>query len=735
MTGVIVLNSTIEWLGIDENTFVLERVLWLDATGKQVVVMPLFNPKALPLWKDARDIERVMADGEAVKRTVDPYSGLITAEAEILQKHRERRDRAWEMIKDLVEDEPDIYRDERRGRLVAETAERFGVHKGTIYKYLRRYWAGGKTKNALLPAYDRCGAPGRERKISDKSAKRGRPPKIVKLDGDRIGVNIDEDIKRIFRAGTKMFYNNKDKAPLTRAYQQMIEKFFSVGFREDEGVQIPILPPANELPTFGQYRYWYSKELDLRKSITAREGERGFALRKRAVLGNSTQMAFGPGSLYQIDATIVSVYLVSSFNRSQIIGKPVLYVVIDVLSRMVAGLYIGLEGPGWVGAMMALANAAADKVSFCAEYGIEISPQEWLCRHLPEAILADRGELEGINADHLVDSLNITMANTPPYRADWKGIVEQHFRLDDLKVIHWLPGAVRERFRERGERDYRLDATLDLHQFTKIMIYTALQYNLHHRMEWYPRDDFMVSEGVEPIPIELWNWGIANRSGHLREVAPDIVRLSLMPRDQAAVTPKGIRFKGMYYSCERALLEQWFEKARVYGQWTVPVSFDPRSTDVIYLCPRDGREIEPCQLLKTQELYKGRRLEEVLELQELERMQHALRTTDEMQSKAELNARIKAVVAEAKEQTEAAGSGGASNRQRIKNIRRNRAEEKEQIRQEEAWILNDKDKAPGSEIKSHEPPRTENGAGEKNSSWREKDFEMLKRLRKERGDQ
>lgn len=735
MSVVVMVNSIIEWFGTDEDVSMFERVLWLDSTGNQVVVMPLFDPKALPIWRNAQDIEKAIIAGEALKRTMDPYSGLYIADAEILQKHRERRDRAWEIIKELVEDEPDIFREKGRGRLVAETAKSFGVHKMTIYKYMRRYWAGGKTKNALLPAYDRCGAPGRERKVSDKGAKRGRPPKIAKVDGDKIGINIDEEVKRIFRAGTKMFYNNKDKAPLTRAYQQMIEKFFSIGFREDEGVQIPILPPATELPTFGQYRYWHSKELDLRKSITAREGERGFALRKRAVLGNSTQMAFGPGSIYQIDATIVSVYLVSSFNRSQIIGKPVLYVVIDVLSRMVTGLYVGLEGPSWVGAMMALANTAADKVSFCAEYGIEVSPEEWPCHHLPEAILADRGELEGINADHLVDSLSITMANTPPYRADWKGIVEQHFRLDDLRVIHWLPGAIRERFRERGERDYRLNATLDLHQFTKIMIYTALQYNLHHRMEWYPRDEFMVSEGVEPIPIELWNWGMANRSGHLREVAPDIVRLSLMPRDQAAVTPKGIRFKGMYYSCERALSEQWFEKARVYGQWTIPVSFDPRSTDVIYLCPRDGRVIEPCQLLKTQELYKGRRLEEVLELQELERMQHALHATDEMQSKAELNARIKAVVAEAKEQTEAAGSGGTSNRQRIKNIRRNRAEEKEQIRQEEAWVLNDKQNAPGYDTKTPQPSRAEDETGERNPSWRKKDFEILKRLRRERGDQ
>ena len=112
-------------------------------------------------------------------------------------------------------------------------------------------------------------------------------------------------------------------------------------------------------------------------------------------------MAFGPGSLYQIDATIVDLYLVSSFNRTCIIGRPVLYLVVDVFSRMIVGMSVLLEGPSWVGAMLALDCAMSDKVSFCAQYGIEITSEQWNCHHLPKAILADRGEFESYNADTL----------------------------------------------------------------------------------------------------------------------------------------------------------------------------------------------------------------------------------------------------------------------------------------------------------------------------------------------
>jgi hypothetical protein len=70
-------------------------------------------------------------------------------------------------------------------------------------------------------------------------------------------------------------------------------------------------------------------------------------------------------AMYEIDATIGDVYLVSRFDRNKIIGRPVVYIVIDVFSRMITGVYIGLEGPSWVGAMMALANATAPKVEYC----------------------------------------------------------------------------------------------------------------------------------------------------------------------------------------------------------------------------------------------------------------------------------------------------------------------------------------------------------------------------------
>ncbi|MEA4961583.1 hypothetical protein [Lutispora sp.] len=303
------------------------------------------------------------------------------------------------------------------------------------------------------------------------------------------------------------------------------------------------------------------KEKNIQKALIARKGEKKYKLQHRAVLGKSDAETIGPGSMYQIDATIGDVYLVSRYNRNWIIGRPVIYAVIDVFSRMITGLYVGLEGPSWVGAMMALANAAMDKVNFCAEYGISISDEMWPCNYIPQTILADRGEIESKNIDRLIETLHVKVQNTPPYRADWKGIVEQYFRTINTKVKPLVPGFIDVDFRQRGGNDYRYDAKLDIFQFTQIIIKCVL----HHNENWlssYNKDELMVADEVNPIPMKLWKWGVANRSGILRSYHEDIIKLNLMPVDKAMVTAKGIKYKKMFYSCDKAIQEMWFEKAR-----------------------------------------------------------------------------------------------------------------------------------------------------------------------------
>lgn len=677
-----VVNTILEWIDSDSEKSFSERVLWRDPKGELIVVISISDWEALPTIRSQVEIEDAFEREIVFRRTIDPFASLTTPDPNTPAKHLEIRDQVWEKICRLVAQEPEIYDEKFRRKLIMQDPIASKGSMTHVYEYLRRYWKRGMTKNALLPDYGKCGAPGKDRKCNE--AKRGRKSILARNNPDQAGVNIDDKIKDIFNISVKHYFNNRDENPLRRAYDLMIANFFNTGFQLKGGIQVPIIPPAHTLPTLGQFAYWFHRKNDLIHSIVSRKGRRSYELNHRPVLGDSTQMAFGPGSIFQIDATIADVYLVSAINRSWIIGRPVVYFCVDAFSHLVTGLYVGLEGPSWLTGMMALANATTDKVSYCAEYGIEITADDWPCSYLPEQTLADRGEFIGCSSDNLVESLNISFANTATFRGDMKAIVERSFRRANETSIKWLPGAVRKR--EPGDGDYRLDATLTLHEFTKIMILMTIEYNLFHRIDHYPFGRDMMNDEVEPIPLELWNWGIANRTGHLREKSPEIVMLSLLPRNIATITFRGICFQGMYYSCNLAIKEQWFVKAKQSGSWTHVVSYDPRKVDIIYLHAGKGT-LEPCQLLPREERYKDLRLEEVLDYQKTQKLKSARHKSNKNQSMAELNAHIDAIVENALNLTEAAKPRAASKRQRLKNIRANRQAENKLLRNREAFDL------------------------------------------------
>lgn len=690
---MLAVNTLVEWISDKEGIgHTIERILWLDEQTDAVFAIDI-NAYSMPYIRTISEYEEAVQTGEAVTLERDPFFKVVD-ENRLTVKAKEIRDKAWEIISDIVNLEPEIYYPKQRGKYVRTAAQKYGTTRKTVFKYLKRYWIRGKAINALLPDYDQCGGRGKEKPATD--AKRGRPRKYGDIVGT--GVNVNEDIKRVFTVAINKFYYSSAKRSLTLCYELMRKEYFNDGYRMENGIKVPILKPSCETPTFGQFRYWFLQERNIKKEISTRFSPKKYEQEYRPVLGNTSMEAIGPGSVYQIDATVADVYLVSRFNRVHIIGRPVLYIVQDCYSRMVAGIYVGLEGPSWIGAAMALANAVRDKSDYCKEFQIGIGQGEWPCRHLPYAILADRGEMLGSNAESLISNLGIRISNTPPFRADWKPIVERYFKLTNERTKPFLPGAINPDFRERGGRDYRLDAKLDLYEFTQIIIKCILFHNNHYRMNGYSKDGMMVRDEIEPIPRLLWDWGIKNRMGRLRQVDEETVKLNLMPRSDGTVTAKGIKFKGLYYSSKTSMKEQWFVKARSNGSWKVTIAYDPRNMDYIYVC-KSATEFEKCYLLEYQAMYRNKTVEEVEYMMEWEKLQQKKATDDVLQAKSDLLAEIEEIVKGAKTQTEKElALSNDSDTSRKKNIRENRRMEKELNRHNEAFELDRQDYSQKTEV-------------------------------------
>lgn len=655
------------------------RIIHIDSEKQLLYYVNIDSEKAIPKSDFINKIEDEI-ETKILISIRDPY--LMSVDEEKLSDvEKEKRDKNWEIISKVWEENKVEFLDEKkRGKILKHMAEEEGINISTFRRMLSRFLQRGMTRNALLPDYKNSGGKGKEKKL--QGSKIGRPKTVSYYDERLAGINITDDIKVQFEIAVKKYYRKPQKLALKETYNYILRDYFSDQIRENGEIKYKVWDKSR-IPTYDQFYYWFKKNEDTKKDMILRESAKNFELEKRQILSNSTIETDGPGTRYQIDATIADIYLVSELDINRIIGRPVVYAIIDVFSRLVTGVYVGLEGPSWLGAMMALDNMVCDKVEFCKEYDIDITEEQWPAKHLPEIIITDGGEGKSKSAKGLINNLNIKFETTSSYRGDLKGIVERRFRTINTVIKHKSPGAIQKEYRERGDKDYRLDATLTLREFTEILIKLVLYHNTK-TIDEYPATIEMVNDNITPKPISLWNWGIENRKGRLRVVDREIFRLNVLPRGKANVSRAGIKFKGLFYGSQKALDEQWFITDKIKS---IEIVYDPRNMNNIYIPNEAGNRFETCYLLEKSKQYKDCILEEIQFNLELLAELKELEKDEQIQKVIDIDNDIDNIIKKAKKEKENSTNGIQSKNKRLKNIRNNRAVEKEINREKEAFKL------------------------------------------------
>jgi putative transposase len=684
----LAINNLIRFIK-EEGDSSIERILYISPRCEDIALINVDNTVADPTWRKYSDIIEDLKMCDAIILDIDSHLPPAISSDELhapkYKDIRKRAERDWSLIRPLLtgenalkmlfKHERGVLLRQRAEELISDQEHKVGISTKSLLRKVRRFWQRGQTPHALLSDYKNCGGSGKPRKAGQ--LKRGAPSKIARAEHRPTGVNIDDKWQRIIVKGCNAFYLNRAKKDFHYAYVNTLRLFCSKGIDKDTGKPILPDPNNNEVFTENQFKYHCQKYIrdNLGQALIKRQGQRRFELNYRGLKGDSTSQAPWPGALYQIDATVADVYLVSSLNRKQILKRPVIWLVSDVFSRMIVGICIRFEGEGWLGLKLALENTTTDKAAYCLKYGIKISEELWPASSLPDHLTGDRGPLLSHNADSLPYYLNIEVSNTPPYRPDWKAIIEQVFNQMNIRVIHGLPGAV-DPDHERGDKDYRLAAVLTIHELTEIIISTVLYYNNHHRMESYPLDREMISDGVQPYPSELYFWGIDNRSGSPRFRDSERVRLALLPEGKATVTPQGIKFGPNLYQCEYAEKHGWRLKARNYGSWKVRVGFDSRCADVIYLRQDETNEALACYI-DSNSPFKNCDWAEIDTYTNERRVASAHATHRGIQALSDLESDVGDIVSRASEKTRAALVNGEqeSGSSRLKNMKGKTKEE------------------------------------------------------------
>ncbi|GLX86075.1 hypothetical protein tloyanaT_23280 [Thalassotalea loyana] len=659
----------------------LDRTLYriLLVSGEQIVWIAVEDKKAFPGVIGLIELEKLVLD-EKLIRSEDPYYYLLNLSPTADSSEALTRDKYFKIIKPLVTD-PLFYLPKVRAKHIKEILLEGNISKPYLYKKVRQYWQRGQTPNALLPDYRNSGGKGKKRVAKGK--KLGRP----RVHKPGIGAIVDELTEKLFRIVIDKYLLKEAEFSVAFAHRRLkllYDEYFPG-------------TPESEKPTKRQLGYFFEREYSHAEKLIATNSTADYRKDIRPLESTATMQALGPGSRYEIDATIADIILVSDHDRNQPVGRPILYVVVDVFSRFIVGWYIGFENPSYVAAIQALHLAMTDKNEYLNHLDSGTDFIAWPQPGLPEALLADRGELLGHQIEGLEKSFFVRIENTPPFRGDAKGVVERNFRTLQAEFKPFAPGVVTgPTVKKRGGKNYWLDGKLTISEFTEIITSSIIIRNFVDPLTKYDKSQDMPAD-LPLIPAHLWNWGLQHRTGRLRKADSESLHIALLPTEKATVSENGVCLFGLYYSSPEVLAAGWMHRADKSNRpKKVTVAYDPNFANEIYLFHKsDSREHWLCRLTDLSREYRNSSFWEVWRKQDIQKKSESQLQLNSDRTRALHEKRVEEIISSAIKSTP---SPSATNTERMANVGKARSEQLEKERQKRRPTTKESNKSPSQVI-------------------------------------
>lgn len=467
------------------------------------------------------------------------------------------------------------------GGLVAEARIAHGCSRSAVYRQFELLCLNGFEAGSLNPRFDRSGAPGIRRPCDDKRRKAGR-----KTNKERLGIpdehpqqGMTETMGARVIAAYHRIGNPKPSFP--QLYDRIILDQFVSAYRQTATGREPIMPLKGTFPSRRQVRHLIDSVVRKIDQVLDGTTTGHFNRNKRGLVGHAWEGVAGPGHCYAIDSTIGDVFLRSSINRAWIVGRPVVYIVVDVWSTAVVGFYVCLTGPSWATAKVALFSTFADPALIGSLWGYQPVMALAPSPTAPFEFLCDRGEYLSLGAMDTGWELGINFSYNPSYRPDLKGLVEVLNRITKDQQFFFVPGAIDARRKELELRTDAKESAYTLREYVQYLYWIFTQYNLQadrrHRL-----NAPMIAANVYPSPAGLWRFGHEVGIGYRKSLTTSRLISTLLPEQEVVVNRKGIYLGQLEYEFPRAHEEQWTAIARNFGAEYLKAHLFPGSTSKIW---------------------------------------------------------------------------------------------------------------------------------------------------------
>ncbi|MEE1673714.1 transposase [Agarivorans aestuarii] len=535
-----------------------------------------------------------------------------------LRNPLEMRDEAWSALDPLL-DNPELRHRYLYGDpagILTQLEALSGRSRKYITTNLNRYFYYGGMRNSLLPTYYFCGSnfslQESRKLLEDGSYDLSRKPGPDTEHGNAYNFVTKDEIAKIEKF-LKRHIPNKQDVVLERLYDDYIENCCSIKIRPNGATDDDIIQDFHmalerrHLISPKAFKRQVKKIIPDIEFLRKKVGAKSYLRDHAPKTGVAKHGLRGATSRYEIDSTVLDIYVRYEFSNELLsIGRPILYLVVDVVTGMIVGMHVAFHGPDWTGAGQALLNAFSDKVEFCKKFGLQIEEEDWPCHHVCRELTADRGtENTDANMEALLKGkIGIEIVNLNPYyQGSAKGTVEKKFNTVQEKTLSFKAGKV-EKVRRHEDKHASRRALFTYEELVKALIKTILHAN-NDVSRVNARTFEMERDGVAYTPRAMWNYSLKRSVISPAEVSKERLMFALLPEGKASVQGRGVFYNGLFYNSKEYERLGHIDVAKNFGRKPITIRHSDTSTNSIWWRDEDSKKLYKLDLTERSEAYKN----------------------------------------------------------------------------------------------------------------------------------
>lgn len=477
---------------------------------------------------------------ESVSKEADHSYTVLPEEMEIVNKRADILDSI------IIEEEERIERllTKRMPKNKFDTkAILLGVSKRQLRRMLLSYLLSGRNKFSLV----------------DQRKNNSRPKNSHSKDYE----NPKNDVDEILKYGLKMFVKYGKPG---QAYDAVLRRYFREPVEAPDGSSVKMVTlPEEERSVSYKMLYNYIRKHTEDYSCKGKD-ERDKQNNDRQLVGNSKTGVYELGQIVEADEMELGCYVVDQNDGETVLGKAVVYCMVEVLSGICIGAYVSLENNSMRGFQQVFLSLLEPHKNQTKGYNIDYDEEDWPSMIVPNEIRCDRGsEYMSKAYSKAMGELGIRNTPVPPGCGSLKGVVESFNGLVQtyLKAQLKNNGYVEDKY--RGGDLAKGDACLTLEEIRGLVYQSVILYN--RRVFEGLIDKKYLDNDVSPTPKGIFAYekahGRAGDPTNVNDATRPAYLFAMLAKEEEKRKFTWNRRKGIVYTFYKTELrfysqEPWF---------------------------------------------------------------------------------------------------------------------------------------------------------------------------------